>query len=430
MPLNVIVGAQWGDEGKGHITDLLASEAKIVARFAGGDNAGHTVTVGERIFKLHLIPSGIVHDNTLCILGNGMVINPEVLIEEIDYLVRHGISVTPERLKISRSAHLITEGHIAMDMAKEKSLGGDAIGTTLRGIGPAYTDKTSRTGLRTGLMAHPDALAKAILEHIDEKNKYLTKIFQQEPLDGEKIASKFDGFAKRLQPYLADSAKIIDDTLTQGGLVLAEGSQGTMLDLDHGTYPYVTSSWPTAGGALIGLGIGPRAVNRVVGIAKAFTSRVGSGPCPSELAGELAGRLRGTGSNPWDEFGTTTGRPRRVGWLDTVLLKYSTRINGLTELALTKLDILSGIDTIPVCIAYEVDGHIFKDLPADPVEFSKCRPIYEDLNGWEANITECKQINDLPGNARVYIDFVSETLSIPVTYISVGPGREQVIVLV
>jgi adenylosuccinate synthase len=427
MPLNVIVGAQWGDEGKGHITDLLASEAKIVARFAGGDNAGHTVTVGDRIFKLHLIPSGIVHDTTLCILGNGMVINPEVLLEEIDNLAKTGISVTPERLKISLSAHMITEGHIAMDAAREKSLAKDAIGTTLRGIGPAYTDKTARIGLRTGLMAHPEALTKALLEHIDGKNKVLTRIFQQEPLDAEKIASKFNGFAKRLQPYLADSAKLIDDTLIEGGMVLAEGSQGTMLDLDHGTYPYVTSSWSTAGGALVGLGIGPRTVDRVVGIAKAFTSRVGSGPFPTELAGEMAERLRGTGSKPWDEFGTTTGRPRRVGWLDSVLLKYSARINGLTELALTKLDILSGIDPIPVCTAYEVDGHVFQDLPADPVMFSKCQPIYEYLSGWQTNITDCKKITDLPRSAREYIDAVSKALSIPVTYISVGPGREQVI---
>ena len=359
-----------------------------------------------------------------------MVINPEVLLEEIDNLARTGISVTPERLKISLSAHMITEGHIAMDAAQEKSLAKDAIGTTLRGIGPAYTDKTARIGLRTGLMAHPEALTKALLEHIDGKNKVLTRIFQQEPLDAEKIASKFNGFAKRLQPYLADSAKLIDDTLIEGGMVLAEGSQGTMLDLDHGTYPYVTSSWPTAGGALVGLGIGPRTVDRVIGIAKAFTSRVGSGPFPTELAGEMAERLRGTGNKPWDEFGTTTGRPRRVGWLDSVLLRYSARINGLTELALTKLDILSGIDPIRVCTAYEVDGHVFQDLPADPVMFSKCQPIFEYLSGWQTNITDCKKITDLPRSAREYIDYVSKALSIPVTYISVGPGREQVIVQV
>lgn len=427
MPLDIIVGTQWGDEGKGHITDLMAAETNVVARFSGGDNAGHTVTVGEDIFKLHLTPSGIIHLNTICLIGNGVVLNPAVLLSEMNALAARGIDVGPERLRISRQAHLITPAHIAIDKAIESERGGDAIGTTLRGIGPAYTDKTSRVGLRASLLADPEALEDAVKEHTMAKNTVLAKIYGAGTLDTTAVAAQFAEYAQRLGPHLVDSSAYLHGVLRDGGSVLAEGAQGTFLDLDHGTYPFVTSSYPTAGGALVGLGIGPRMVGRVIGITKAFTSRVGSGPFPCQLEGELADRLRGTGANPWDEYGTTTGRPRRVGWLDLVMVCHAARINGLTELALTKLDILSGLDPLYVCIAYELDGQEIDHYPGDLELLSRCHPVYERLDGWEEGITGARSFNDLPRNARRYVEFVEEMSGIRVTFVSVGPAREQVI---
>ncbi len=427
MALDMIIGAQWGDEGKGSITDMLAAQADIVARYGGGDNAGHTITVGGEIYKLHLIPSGIIQPNTVCLIGNGVVINPATLLREMKALAERGLDVGAHRFKISRNAHLITPGHIALDKAKEASRGEDAIGTTLRGIGPAYTDKTSRTGLRAELFDAPEELADKIHEHIHAKNEILTKIYGAEPLDATAVAAQFADYGQRLQPHLVDGSLLLDAALRDDRTVLAEGAQGTFLDLDHGTYPFVTSSPPTAGGVLLGLGVGPNKVGRVIGVAKAFSSRVGSGPFPCELEGEAAVRLRGTGDKPWDEFGTTTGRPRRVGWLDLVMLRHAVRINGFTELVITKLDILSGIAKLPVCVAYDWQGKRSEHYPTDIRVLAQCKPIYEVLDGWDEDIMGVRKLDDLPANARRYVAFISAQTDTAVTHISVGPGREQMI---
>jgi adenylosuccinate synthase len=427
MPLDIIVGTQWGDEGKGHITDLLAGSADLVTRFSGGDNAGHTVTVGTDVFKLHLIPSGIIHKKTTCLIGNGTVVNPVILLKEMDALAERGVDVSPSRLKLDRKAHLITPAHIALDEASESLRGLEAIGTTKRGIGPAYTDKTSRIGLRAGLLENAEALGDAMKLHIDAKNKVLDRIYGAPQLDASTVAASFAAYAQRLKPHLVDSSVYIDEALQRGASVLAEGAQGTFLDLDHGTYPFVTSSWPTAGGALIGLGVGPKKVGRIIGIAKAFTSRVGSGPFPCQLESEMALRLRGTGENPWDEYGTTTGRPRRVGWLDLVMVRHAARINSLTDLAVTKLDILSGLKQLSVCVAYELNGERIDYVPSDLEQFALCRPVYELLDGWEEDITSAGKLAALPANARRYLDFISDITGVPITYVSVGPGRTQVI---
>ncbi|HSM56669.1 MAG TPA: adenylosuccinate synthase [Candidatus Sulfomarinibacteraceae bacterium] len=427
MPFNIIVGAQWGDEGKGRVTDLMAAEADIVARYSGGDNAGHTVTIGEEIFRLHLVPSGIVHERPLCLIGNGTVVNPAVLLREIDGLVERGIDASPRRLKISRQAHLITPAHIALDAAHEKRRGSEAIGTTMRGIGPAYTDKTSRTGLRAGLFAEPERLGDAIEAHVAEKNQMLERLFEHPPLDPTAVAAEYTEYAQRLAPYLVESSVLLHEALAEQRVILAEGAQGTLLDLDHGTYPFVTSSHPTAAGALVGLGIGPKAVDRVVGVAKAFTTRVGSGPFPCELEGDLAQRLRGTGENPWDEFGTTTGRPRRVGWLDAVILCHAVRVNSATELALTKLDILSGFEALNVCVAYELDGERIDYFPSEQEALARARPVYETIPGWDEDVTGVRRLEDLPANARRYVAFVADSAGVPVRMISVGPARQQII---
>jgi adenylosuccinate synthase len=427
MPLDIIIGAQWGDEGKGGITDLVAARADIVARFGGGDNAGHTLTIAGEIFKLHLIPSGIVREGIICLIGSGVVVNPAVFLRELDALEARGVDISPDRLKISHNAHLITPAHVALDKALEQERGDEAIGTTQRGIGPAYTDKTSRSGIRAGSLADSEGLGDLIQAHIRAKNEVLTKIYGVAALDATAVAAQYAEYARRMAPYLANGPALLDDALQNGKTVLAEGAQGTFLDLDHGTYPFVTSSSSSAGGALIGLGVGPKMVGRIIGITKAFTSRVGSGPFPTELSGEAAVRLRGTGSKPWDEFGTTTGRPRRVGWLDLVMLDHARRINSLTELVITKLDILSGLEELPVCVGYQLNGEQLKGFPADLKTLALCRPIYETLPGWEEDIMQVKRMSALPANARQYVQFVSETVGVPVSIISVGPGREQVI---
>lgn len=427
MSLDIIVGAQWGDEGKGRITDLMAEKAKIVARYSGGDNAGHTVQVKGETFKLHLIPSGIVHEGVLCVVGNGVVLNPAVFIRELNALAERGLDISPNRLKISDRAHLITPVHVALDKAAEASLGNDAIGTTQRGIGPAYTDKTSRNGLRAGLLADSSALTQAVALHVQNKNKVLAQMYQADPVSEPEVAAAFAEYAQKLAPYLTDTSVLLDEALKAGQPVLAEGAQGTLLDVDHGTYPFVTSSAPTSGGALSGLGLGPKYVGRVAGVAKAFTTRVGSGPFVTELFGDQALRLRGTGANPWDEYGTTTGRPRRVGWLDLVILRFATRVNGLTELVLTKLDILSGLAEIPVCVAYECGGRRVDHFPGRLEQLAECTPIYETLPGWQEDVTGARTLEELPLNARRYINFVSQRLGIPVTMASVGPERNQVV---
>ena len=429
MPLHIVVGTQWGDEGKGRITDMLAARADVVARYSGGDNAGHTVTIGADVFKLHLVPSGIVHEEVVCLIGNGVVINPAVLLRELDGLAARGVDVSPRRLRICRKAHLITPAHIALDQGYEAARGQEAIGTTLRGIGPAYTDKARRSGLRAGLLADAEGLADAVAAHVTAHNQVLQGVFGRQPMPAKQTAIEYAQYAARLAPYLTDGSLFLSEALSDNQTVLAEGAQGTLLDLDHGTYPFVTSSSSTASGALTGLGLGPRQVGDVIGVAKAFTSRVGSGPFPAEVGGEMALRLRGTGANPWDEYGTTTGRPRRVGWLDLVILRYAARINGLTQLALTKLDILSGLPQIPVCVAYECEGRRVDHFPPDLTELAQCRPVYEMLPGWDEDVTGARELADLPANARRYVQFVAEQVGVPVTYVSVGPARKQVVVV-
>ncbi|HZD11771.1 MAG TPA: adenylosuccinate synthase, partial [Candidatus Binatia bacterium] len=398
----------------------------IVARYSGGDNAGHTVTIGEEVFKLHLIPSGIVHERPVCLIGNGVAVNPSVLCEEIRMLQERGVDVGPERVLLSRQAHLITPAHIALDKARE-STRGEAIGTTLRGIGPAYMDKSGREGLRAALLEDPEVLCTALSGHVQQKNKILQWLFGEQGLDAEAIVGEFARYADRLAPHLVESVAFVHRALQENRRILAEGAQGTLLDLDHGTYPFVTSSHPISGGALIGLGVGPSAISRVIGVAKAFTTRVGSGPFPTELSGERAVRLRGTGENPWDEYGTTTGRPRRVGWLDTVILRHAVRVNGLTELALTKLDILSGWSELEVCVAYRLEGQLVDYLPSELQQLERVEPVYERLPGWQEDISDARHLLDLPDAARRYIDFVAAVCGVPVTIMSVGPARHQVI---
>jgi adenylosuccinate synthase len=366
MPLQVIVGTQWGDEGKGRIVDWFAARAHLVARYNGGDNAGHSVTVGSQLFKLHLIPSGILHPDAIAVLGNGMVINPRSLLAEMDTLRALGIDVTPHRLRISHAAHLITPAHQAMDSALEAARGKDSLGTTGRGIGPAYTDKASRRGLRIADLLSPD-FGDKLAAHLTDSNNSLAR-HGAPALEIQPILDAFDSYADALAPFVFDTSTELALALSEGKSVLAEGAQGTLLDIDHGTYPFVTSSSTTAPGVLTGLGLGlnTAADARVTGVCKAFQTRVGSGPFPTEVSGDLALRLRGTGANPWDEYGTTTGRPRRVGWLDGVLLRYAVRINGLTELVITKLDILSGFESLRLCTGYRQDGKTFSDLPFGP----------------------------------------------------------------
>ena len=427
MPLDIVVGAQWGDEGKGRMVDLFAEKASIVARYSGGDNAGHTVTVGDQIFKLHLVPSGLTRQHTIGVIGNGVVVNPNTLLKEIGILEESGIPVPPERLRISPAAHLITPAHKALDAAQEKMRGKDSLGTTLRGIGPAYMDKTARHGIRMAEMLDEEGFADAIHAHVEAANRLLTSVYQAEPLEAKAVAAEYLEYARALKPYIGDTVGLIAEALEDGKTVLAEGAQGTLLDIDHGTYPFVTSSNPTAPGALIGLGVGPVWVNEVIGVAKAFQTRVGEGGFPTELDGEMALRLRGTGENPWDEFGTTTGRPRRVGWLDLVLLRYAARVNGFTHLTLTKMDILSGIEPMRLCIGYERDGVIYRNLPLGTYQMDAYTPVYEDLPGWEQDIQSARVWDDLPPEAQHYVHRIEEVVGVKVGWISVGPERDQMV---
>jgi adenylosuccinate synthase len=427
MPLKIVVGAQWGDEGKGRIVDWFASQAGFVARYNGGDNAGHSVTVGSQLFKLHLIPSGIVHPQPIAILGNGMVINPESLFAEIESLEKVGVEVGPQRLRISHAAHLITPAHKALDQAMEVARGKSSIGTTGRGIGPAYTDKAARTNLRVADMLLPD-FADKMRAHIESANIRLDSLDFPE-LEIEPILEKFAVYAERIRPFVADTAAELDAALRAGKTVLAEGAQGTLLDIDHGTYPFVTSSSTLAPAALLGLGLGMTVARDAVvsGVCKSFQTRVGSGPFPTEIEDDLALRLRGTGENPWDEYGTTTGRPRRVGWLDGVLLRYAARLNGLTELVITKLDILSGLPYIKVCTAYTKDGKTYTDLPFGPTDLEGFEAVYEQLPGWTEDVSTIRRWEALPQAARDYLDAVSKIAGVPVRLVSVGPEREQIV---
>lgn len=426
MPATIVIGAQWGDEGKGRVADWLSAEADVVARYAGGDNAGHTVVVDGKVFKLHLVPSGILHDHVICVLGNGTVINPVNLLKEIDQITAMGVDVPPERFMISSRAHLITPAHIALDSASEKSRGGEAIGTTLRGIGPAYLDKTGRRGIRAGQMLNIEEFADSLYSMIESTNKVLVAQGES-PLDPKEVTTNYIDAAARLRPYIGDTAHFLNTQLKKGARVLCEGAQGTLLDVDHGDYPFVTSSSPTAGGALTGLGFGPSYVDRVMGVAKCFSTRVGSGPMPTELQDALGDRLRGTGENFWDEFGTTTGRPRRCGWLDAVVLRYAAQINGFTELFLTKLDVLSGIDELKIAVAYNIEGVRHEFPPSTLAALKLAEPEYITLPGWREDISNIRSVNDLPDSTRAYVKTVAELCETRITTISVGPARDQLI---
>ena len=427
MSLKIVVGTQWGDEGKGRITDILASSTDIVARFCGGDNAGHTIVTDMGVVKLHLVPTGIIHDGVTSFIGRGLVVNPLVLLDEIEQLRNDGYEVSPERLKISSRAQLLSPAHIALDKAQEQARGSGAIGTTLRGIGPAFVDKTSRNDLKLGILSSSDETRNALEAHLEEKNNELRVRYGAAELEIAPIIEQFLGISSKVAPFLVDDSQFIEDALARDLKILAEGTQGMMLDIDHGSYPYVTSTNTIAPAALIGLGLGPKEVESVIGVAKSFTTRVGEGPFPTELSGDSALRLRGTGDNQWDEFGVTTGRPRRVGWLDLNVLRYASRVNGLDYLALTKLDILSGLEEIPVCIGYEMNGEQVKGFPSDSSLLYQCTPVYETLSGWLADISGARKADDLPVNARRYVEFIEEQVKVPVMVATVGPHREQTI---
>ncbi len=426
MSAVIVVGTQWGDEGKGRVVDNLSRDVDIVARFNGGDNAGHTVIAQGHTLKLHLVPSGILREELSCLIGAGVAVNPQRLLSEMDELHTLGVDVSPKRLSLSAAAHIILPTHQALDGAKESARGGSAIGTTRRGIGPLYADKAARVNLRAGEMAHPERFGNRVAQQIRAHNEQLVQLYGAETVDGDEAASTYCDYARRLAPYLVDATAVMGEALTAGQTILCEGAQGLLLDLDRGTYPYVTSSSTTAGGALTGLGFGPHAVSRVVGVAQAYTTRVGSGPFPTELLGELGERIRETGQ----EYGATTGRPRRCGWLDIPILRYAARVNGLDEVALTKLDVLSGLDNLRVAVAYQRDGQTIDYFPAEfgIEELAEWEPVYKELPGWTEDIQDIRKRNQLPAAARDYVAHVEDWIGVPVTLIGVGPKREQVIV--
>jgi adenylosuccinate synthase len=423
MPAIVIVGAQWGDEGKGKATDLLGDRVDYVVRYQGGNNAGHTVVIGDESYALHLLPSGALSDHATSVIGNGVVINPEVLIAEIDGLAARG--VWRDRLLISADAHLIMPHHVALDKVTERYLGNARIGTTGRGIGPAYSDKASRVGIRVQDLFDPGILRQKLELALREKNQVLTKVYNRRGIAADRVAAEYLGFAGRLGPYVADTGLVLNKALDEGRVVLLEGAQATQLDVDHGTYPFVTSSSPTAGGACAGSGIGPTRISRVMGILKAYTTRVGAGPFPTELADAQGEWLRKTGA----EYGVTTGRPRRTGWLDTVIARYATRVNGITDYFVTKLDVLSGLDKVPVCVAYDVHGTRHNEVPMTQTDFHHATPVYEYLDGWWEDISAARDFSDLPKNAQSYVRAVEDMIGSPVCAIGVGPRRDQTVQL-
>jgi adenylosuccinate synthase len=419
MPAIVVVGAQWGDEGKGKATDLLGDQVDYVVRYQGGNNAGHTVVIGDESYALHLLPSGVLSQNAVPVIGNGVVVDPRVLLEEIDGVQARGVDCS--KLLISANAHLIMPYHRALDKVTERYLGSSRIGTTGRGIGPAYADKIARVGIRVQDLFDPGILRKKLELVLRDKNQVMSKVYNRRGLDPLAIAREYEGYAERLRPYLADTGLVLGRALDEGKFVLLEGAQATMLDVDHGTYPFVTSSSPTAGGACSGSGIGPTRITAVIGIVKAYTTRVGEGPFPTELTGEQGEWLRKTGS----EFGVTTGRPRRCGWFDAVIARYATRVNGITGYFLTKLDVLSGLDRVPVCVAYEVDGKRYDDIPMTQTEFHHAVPVYEYLDGWWEDISKVHTFEELPQNAQKYITAVEEMIGAPVYAVGTGPRRDQ-----
>ena len=423
MPAVVLLGAQWGDEGKGKATDLLGDQVDYVVRYQGGNNAGHTVVIGDQKYALHLLPSGILSPNVIPVIGNGVVIDPAVLLAEIKGLNERGIDTS--KLKISTNAHLITPYHRTIDKVSERFLGKSKIGTTGRGIGPAYADKINRIGIRVQDLFDLSILKQKVEAALHDKNQILIKVFNRKGITVDEVINEYLDYAQVLKPYVTDTSLLLDQALSQGKVVLLEGSQGTLLDVDHGTYPFVTSSNPTAGGASTGSGIGPTKITRVIGILKAYTPRVGSGPFPTELFDADGDALRKIGG----EVGVTTGRNRRCGWFDAPIARYAVRINGLTDFFLTKLDVLTGWQKIPVCVAYEIDGLRVEELPASQSDFHHAKPIYEYLPGWSENISKAKSVADLPKNAQEYVKFLEKISGAPISAIGVGPGRNETIVV-
>ena len=423
MPAIVLVGAQWGDEGKGKATDLLGDRVDSVVRYQGGNNAGHTVVIGEESYALHLLPSGVLSPEVTPVIGNGVVIDPEVLLSEIDGLTDRGVSC--ERLLISANAHLIMPHHRALDRVTERYLGKARIGTTGRGIGPAYADKVARTGIRVQDLFDPGILRQKLDLALREKNQVLTKVYNRRGIEPDAVVQEYLRYGEKLRPYVADTAAVLNSALDAGKSVLLEGAQATLLDVDHGTYPFVTSSSPTAGGACVGSGIGPTRITTVIGVVKAYTTRVGSGPFPTELDDQQGEWLRKAGG----EYGVTTGRPRRTGWFDAVIARYAARVNGITDFFLTKLDVLSGLDKVPVCVAYDVDGIRHTDIPMTQTEFHHAVPIYEYLDGWWEDLSEVKDFASLPRNAQNYVRALEQMIGAQVAAIGTGPRRDQTLQL-
>lgn len=422
MSTVVIVGAQWGDEGKGKVIDYLSKDADVVVRGQGGNNAGHTVVVGDKKYALQLIPSGILNDNTINVIGNGVVFDPEGFLKEIDGLREKGIST--DSLRVSDRAHVVFPYHREIDRLSEEARGADMIGTTKKGIGPSYMDKVERSGIRICDFIEPEVFEPLFRKQIEAKNRIITQIYGGEPLNADALVEQYNAYAKRIKPFVADTSLVVFGALKEGKKVLLEGAQGTMLDLDYGTYPYVTSSHPTSGGFTIGSGIGPNQIGEVVGITKAYTTRVGKGPFVTELDNEIGERIRVAGR----EFGTVTGRPRRCGWLDTVVVKYSARVNGMTCIALMLLDVLTGFEEVKICTGYKYGDEIIENFPASLHILGKCEPIYETLPGWSEDLSECDTFDALPQNAKNYIERIEVLTGVPVKIVSVGPKRSQTIV--
>lgn len=430
MPIVVVVGGQWGDEGKGRIVDLLARKAKVVARYSAGNNAGHTIVNEQGEFKLHLVPAGIFYPEKTCVIGNGVAVDPEVLLGEIEQLNARGVDTS--RLVVSDRANVIMPWHIRLDQLDEKLRGDAAIGTTGRGVGPCFIDKVARRGIRLADLLRPEELVDRMKTVLAFQNRVITGVYGGEPLDLDECVTKYQDLGRRLRPYIGDTQAVVLETHQRGEHVLLEGAQGSLLDLDHGTYPYVTSSVPSSSssGAALGVGIGPTDITRVVGVFKSYTTRVGNGPFMTELFDGIADQIRDHGKEfGRGEYGTTTGRPRRIGWFDSVAAKYSVRFNGMSAIALTRLDVLDNLSSIKICTGYELDGKIVQTVPANQTTLEACEPIYEEFPGWEAPTTEVRNFDDLPEKAKAFIRRVESLLGVPVDLISVGPSREQAIIV-
>jgi len=415
----VVVGTQWGDEGKGKITDFLSQNAEVVARYQGGNNAGHTIKFDNVTYKLHLIPSGIFFPEKKCVLGNGMVIDPKALLEELEYL--HERNVSTDNLVISNRAHVILPYHLKLDELQEEAKGVNKIGTTKKGIGPAYMDKAARMGIRIADLLDKDAFREKLEQNLDEKNRLFEKVYESKSFTVEEILDEYYEYGQQIAKYVTDTSVELNNALDQGRRVLFEGAQGVMLDIDQGTYPFVTSSNPIAGGVTIGSGVGPTKINHVVGVSKAYTTRVGDGPFPTELHDEIGDQIREVGR----EYGTTTGRPRRVGWFDSVVVRHAQRVSGITDLSLNSIDVLTGIETLKICVAYRYNGEIMEHFPASLKELAQCEPVYEELPGWTEDITGVRNLSELPANARHYLERISQLTGIPLSIFSVGPDRTQ-----